>query len=207
MMGFMLKKKRKRLNQMNAEQDRSTGKEELYKNKRGKRRIPRSEKNKRRKSINEMMQISASELQQLNRHTLVEYIPDQQCRHKKAVNDRETKANQDVEASPRKKKRRAMEAVSQLITQISNKDSIELKPVYSKVHNLRCKVPTDYTSQLYNADKITPKSKRYKTPAKPIYSLDDQTVTNTSAFMIAVSTLNHNIHGVFAREAIPMKGK
>jgi hypothetical protein len=42
--------------------------------------------------------------------------------------------------------------------------------------------------------------------ARPRYKLTDPTAPNCDAFMIAGSNLKHDIQGVFAREAIPMKG-
>lgn len=45
----------------------------------------------------------------------------------------------------------------------------------------------------------------FKSPSKPRFVLDDNTAFARDVFMVATSSLKHNIKGVFAREAIPFK--
>lgn len=205
MMGYILKRKRRKISEDN-EHKSSTMLERHLKSKRGKRRVPRSEKNARRKNINEITQISTLQLQKLNKRTLAEYVPDQQGRHKKAITDSELKTKKNNEATLKEKKKSAIDAVTQLLERSKNNVASGLKSEYKKEHNLRKRTLTDYTSQLDDKDVTKYPTKRYKDPVKPRYTLNDSTVLNKNAFMIAFSNLQHNIQGVFAREAIPLRG-
>ncbi len=67
-----------------------------------------------------------------------------------------------------------------------------------KMYGLRKRYAMDYTSQLDTDSNANRPSKRiHKEPLKPRYILDDPTVMNERAFMIAQSGLKHNMHGVF----------
>lgn len=92
------------------------------KRKRKERCSPKGEKKTRCKTLNEYSEMSASELQQLSKETLIEYILDQQCRHKKAI-DEIAPAGSQVKNLPTKVKKKKdkktfMNVVKQLISNL-----------------------------------------------------------------------------------------
>jgi hypothetical protein len=82
------------------------------KQKRGSRRIPRREQNANRRQQSELAELNTEELEALDKKGLVEYILNQRCRHKKALDERTEGGNQVHESSANFRKKQLKNAQS-----------------------------------------------------------------------------------------------